>query len=126
MLKILARIAIILLASGLLSTGLYYLVNGSAAQGGLITSSPGSDQIQPNYERGLALPGSQDGQSTGVQPSTRQRGPGGQHAHGGTNLGNGFSGILQNLVVIGLITIIVIPTRRVLTRLSHQRPLKTT
>jgi hypothetical protein len=133
MLKITGRILIILLVAATISGGLYWLVNSNVIN--LAQSEGGMGG--PQFEGGRP-----DGNTSGF-PRFEGEGPEGQPGMNGQRpgAGQGFGerrgargetfllmslmGILQNVVVIALVTLLVTLIPKIVFRVSGRKPLRT-
>jgi hypothetical protein len=105
MIKMNLRYLMVLGFVGMLSVGLYWLVESNAAGIGLLRDE--SFGVRPSFEqRSAALERDLDDDFSAVG-EFRQRGAIGGGHHTESNLVSGVTGIFSNFLVIGLITLVV-------------------
>ena len=125
MLKIIGRILVILLVSGLIAGGIYLIVQYDPAALGLANQRAGFEgQIRNNFtginNNGTASPLAASG--TGGQP-TRFRG-GERDFEGRISISRGLLGIAGNLILFSAITLLVVAVQRIYSSDWRKRPVR--
>ena len=116
MLKIIARILIVLLVAGALGAGIYALGNSSAGQSALATSGGG---FGPNHNLSTTTStGSTRTTTQAFQPGTRQ----GFGGHDGA-AGSGLDSVVKNLGLMALITAGVVVLQKLIRLAFHRNSL---
>lgn len=117
MMKTLLRIALILLAAGVVSAGLYLFASRSASSMDTLPGGRERPQFSQNDSQALpAAPGAD------FQPGNRDgdEGFGGRDEHS-ANFGVGLIGIAAQLAKVAAITALVIAVQSLIRRLSRKR-----
>jgi hypothetical protein len=124
MFKILGRILVILLISGLIAGGVYLAVQHNPAAFGNADRRAGFEsRLNNNFtqvSRGSTL--SQLATGTSGRPA-RFRSRDGDF-EGGLSVGRGLLGVIRNLVVFSLITLLVITIQKAFSRISRKQPVR--
>jgi hypothetical protein len=124
MLKIIGRILVILLVSGLIAGGIYLIVQHNPSAFGIGEGRAAFEgRLRNNFGRinsGAAL--SPESISNSNQP-TRFRGD--DHDFGGgISMGRGLLGVARNLIVFSLIILLVVVIQKGFSRVDRKRPVR--
>jgi hypothetical protein len=125
MIKMILRYLMVLGFVGVLSVGLYWLVENNAAGMGLLRDE--SFGVRPSFEQGSAALERDLGDDFSAVGEFRQRGTIGGGHHTESKLVSGVTGIFSNFLVIGLITLVVFGLQKgkgFLSHLNRRRQLK--
>jgi hypothetical protein len=124
MFKIIGRMIVILLASGLIACGLYLIVQHNPSALGIGKQQAGFEgRLGRNFEQ--VNTGSTLSQASAGTVSRPARFRDSEHDFGGRlSLGRGLLGILRNLLIFSLITLLVIGIQKLFTQVNRKRPVR--
>lgn len=124
MFKIIGRILVILLVSGLIAGGLYLIVQRNPSALGTGDRQAGFEGgLRRNFEQrnnGSALPLT----STGNNSRSARFREGDHDFEGGLSMGRGFLGITRNLIVFSIIILLVVGLQKLFSRASRRRTVR--
>jgi hypothetical protein len=124
MFKIIGRMIVSLLVSGLIAGGLYLIVQHNPSALGIGERQAGlQGRLSRNFEQannGSALPQASTGNA--IRPARFRDS---EHDFGGRlSLGRGLLGILRNLLIFSLITLLVVGFQKLFTQVNRKRPVR--
>jgi hypothetical protein len=122
MFKIIGRIIVIVLVSSLIAGGLYLIVQRNPSALGIGDRQAGFEgRLDRNFEHlNNGSPLSQPSSRSATQPKHFRDGD--RDFGGGTSLGRGLLGIIRNLLVFSVITLLVVGIQKLFSRLNRKRP----